>query len=83
MNSIDSNLSTHRNEWLAKFITGQEPIEKWDEYVAAQNKIGVDEFMKLVNKGYERYYTTVGKQKGFVPSVTIDTSGLKEMVGLK
>ena len=83
MNKISADLTTHRGEWLAKFVAGQEPMDKWDEFVAAQNKIGVDEFMKLVIKGYERYYTTVGKQKGFVPTVTIDTVGLKEMVGLK
>jgi len=80
--SLMANIETYRNEWAAKFITGQEPLTKWDEFISGLKKIGAEEVEQLINKGYERYLKSVEKPKGYVPPVQIDLTGIDKLVGL-
>jgi len=82
MSSLMGNINTFQQEWLVKFATGNESLDKWDWYVEEMKKLGVDEVMDLANKGYQRYLDSVGKSKGYVPPLGVDISGLARMVGL-
>jgi putative aldouronate transport system substrate-binding protein len=82
VNSIMSNISTYREEWVSKFILGKEPLTKWDEFISGLKKMGAEEVEQLYNKGYERYLKTVGKPKGYVPPIKYDLTGLDKIVGL-
>ena len=81
---LEADISTYRDEWQVKFIVGQEPLSTWDTYVAGMKKLGIDEVLEIVNKGYERYLEVAGKPKGFVPQADaqISTKGLEKYVGL-
>jgi putative aldouronate transport system substrate-binding protein len=83
INTLNTDIDTYYKEWQAKFITGNEPLSKWSEYVAGMKSLGVDEVIALVNAGYERYLEIAGRPKGYVPTIEIDTEGLLESVGLK
>jgi putative aldouronate transport system substrate-binding protein len=39
----------------AKFISGSAPMSEWDKYVAAVDKMGVSEYMKIYKQAYDRY----------------------------
>lgn len=41
--------------WRAKFIMGNEPISKWDEYIKELQKLNVDDVLTVMNDAYERY----------------------------
>ena len=83
VNELNGNINTYRSEWLSKFIVGQEPLSKWDEYVAGLKKLGIDEVIALANKGYDNYLKAVGKTRPYSPPPAVDTSGVYEVVGIK
>lgn len=39
----------------AKFVVGQEPLTKWDDYVKMINKMGLDEMLKIYQDAYDRW----------------------------
>ena len=39
----------------AKFVTGQESFDKWNEYVANIEKMGLGEYKKIVQAALDRY----------------------------
>ena len=84
LSALQADINTYKDEWMVKFIVGQEPLSKWNEYVAGLKKFGLDEVMTIVNRGYEKYLAAVGKPKGFVPQAdkNISTEGLAKFVGL-
>lgn len=41
---------------IAKFITGEEPLTKWDEFIETANKLGVQKFVDIYTKAYKRQY---------------------------
>ncbi len=49
------DIDTYRDEMLLKFITGKEPISKFDSYVEQLKKIGIEEVIKLQQTALERY----------------------------
>jgi putative aldouronate transport system substrate-binding protein len=41
----------------AKFVTGQEPLENWDKYIAQIKKMGSDRIVELYQGAYDRWNT--------------------------
>jgi len=61
LNKLSTDLNTYRAEMLAKFMTGAEPISKFDDYVAQMKKLGQEEILKVRQQQYERYRKLAGK----------------------
>ena len=40
---------------FVKFITGVEPIEKFDEYIEKLKKMNVDRYIEIQQSAYDRY----------------------------
>jgi putative aldouronate transport system substrate-binding protein len=53
--AINADLEAYVEQMEAKFITGQEPISKWNEYIKTIDKMGVDKLVKIYQKAYDRY----------------------------
>lgn len=51
MNDVD----TYKQEMVAKFILGQEPIENFDKYVAQIKKLGIDKAITIREAAIQRY----------------------------
>lgn len=52
--SYNDSIGTYASEMLNMFILGQEPISKWDSFVAELNRLGVEELLEVYRKAYER-----------------------------
>ena len=50
-----SAVNSYKDEMLVKFITGAEPISKFDDFIKGLKERGIDEYLKLMNEAYERY----------------------------
>lgn len=53
--AIMGEIETYVSEMQNKFITGKEPLSKFDEFVAEIKKMGIDEALAIKQKAYERY----------------------------
>jgi len=49
-----TEINTYTSEMLYKFILGQEPMEKWDEFIESTKKLGVDRLLELYTEQYNR-----------------------------
>jgi putative aldouronate transport system substrate-binding protein len=47
------DIDKFRDKWLVKFITGQEPISKWDNFIKDLNKMGLDKMVVERTKQYK------------------------------
>lgn len=54
INDIKTSLDTFRNESVARFIVGDKPFSEWDSYVAELNKIGLEQYIEISQKAYDR-----------------------------
>lgn len=52
--TILNDYQSYTSEARARFITGQWSFDKWDEYVATLNKIGIKELEKIYQEAYDR-----------------------------
>lgn len=52
---INADIIAYVEQMEAKFITGAESFDKWDEYVKTAEEIGVDKIVKVYQKAYDRY----------------------------
>lgn len=52
-------IRTFIEENVIKFMTGIEPMSKWDEYVAQLKKLGIDDLAKYKQQAYQRYMKIV------------------------
>jgi len=52
---LQQDIGTYIDEMTAKFVTGQESFDKWDEYVATIEKMGLSEYRKIVQAALDRY----------------------------
>lgn len=52
---IMNEVTTYVNEMRLKFIMGQEPIEKYDDFVENLKKLGIEEVIEMRNAGLERF----------------------------
>ena len=60
LNRLQADLNTYRTEWFDKFVTGQEPLSKFDEFVDGLNQLGAQEVIAVRQQQYERYGELVG-----------------------
>ena len=51
---INPDLETYCNEMIEKFITGIEPIENFDAFVAKVSEIGMEELLTVKQAHYDR-----------------------------
>ena len=51
---LDLELGNYSREWIGKFIAGQEPLSKWDQFVAGMKEFNVDEYLALYETAYKR-----------------------------
>ena len=50
-----ANINTYKNEMQVKFITGVEPLEKFDEFRQGLKDRKIDTYLKYQQEAYERY----------------------------
>jgi len=55
LSRIETNLRTYRQEMTFKFITGQESLEKFDDYVDSLKSMGLDDAIEIKQTGLDRY----------------------------
>lgn len=53
--TLSSDIDKYVEEMRDKFISGNEPLSKWDDYVEKIEKMGLDDYMDIKNKAFERY----------------------------
>ena len=53
--NLMTEVTKYRNQMTIKFITGIEPISKFDEYVETLKKYGMDKAMKIQTEAVKRY----------------------------
>lgn len=52
---IMNEVQKYRDQMIIKFITGIEPLEKFDEYVATMNEYGLERAMEIQTAALKRY----------------------------
>ena len=52
---IQGDLHKYVNEMQDKFITGAEPLSKWDEYVEEIENMRLDEYLEIMQAALDRY----------------------------
>jgi putative aldouronate transport system substrate-binding protein len=52
---IMNNVDVYRKEMESKFITGVEPLSKFDEYVAQLKAFGIERAIEITQACYDRY----------------------------
>ena len=50
-----TDISSHVEQMRAKFITGIEPFSNWDAYVAAIEKMGIEDVLQVKQAAYDRW----------------------------
>ena len=59
--SYQTDVETYRDEMMLKFITGIEPLDKYDEYVETINGMGLSELTPVYQAAYDRYLARAAK----------------------
>lgn len=54
-NDLLNAIQSYVNEMALKFVTGEESLDKYDEYVATVESMGLEELMKLMNDAYDSF----------------------------
>ncbi|MBO0993320.1 extracellular solute-binding protein [Bacillus sp. SD088] len=55
LSALQADIHKYVDEMQDKFITGTEPLSKWDDYVKEVEKMKLDEYMEIQKAAYERY----------------------------
>lgn len=50
-----TDLTTYVEQMEAKFITGVEPLDNWDDYVKTIEAMGIDEYVEVYQTAYDRW----------------------------
>jgi len=50
-----TDLTTYVEQMEAKFITGVEPLDNWDDYVKTIEAMGIDEYVEVYQAAYDRW----------------------------
>jgi putative aldouronate transport system substrate-binding protein len=53
--ALATDINTYRQEMLVKFVMGQEPLSKFDDYIATMKKLGIDKLIAVKQQQYDRY----------------------------
>jgi putative aldouronate transport system substrate-binding protein len=56
---ILTDLLTYVTEMEARFIFGEESLDKWDDYIATMKQMRVDELVSIQQAAYDRYMQAV------------------------
>lgn len=56
---IRTDINGHVNSMRAKFVTGEESFDKWDDYVKQIKLMGADRLCEIVNQAYQRNLATI------------------------
>lgn len=51
---LDLEISDYTKSMISKFIQGQEPISKWDQFVADFKEFNLDEYLGIYDTAYKR-----------------------------
>lgn len=54
-NSMYTDISTTVSEMTLKFITGEEPLDAYDDYVEKLNTMGLDTCVEIMQEAYDNY----------------------------
>ena len=60
ISAVATDLSTYIEQMEAKFITGVEPLSKWDEFVSTIESMGIKDYVKVYQTAYDRWKETRG-----------------------
>lgn len=52
---LENDITTYRSEMYVKFVTGKEPISNFSKFVETLKGMGLDEFVQIKQKQYDRY----------------------------
>jgi putative aldouronate transport system substrate-binding protein len=52
---LGTQLATLRSETFSKIVMGQKPITTYDEFLKKAKQLGLDEFLSIWQKAYDRY----------------------------
>lgn len=55
LTSAGADIDKYIEEMTDKFISGDEPLSKWDDYVEEIEKMGLDEYMEIKQDAFDRY----------------------------
>jgi putative aldouronate transport system substrate-binding protein len=55
LNAKLTEINTYRDEMMNKFVYGAESLDKFDDFVAKVNKIGLADVLKVQQAAYDRY----------------------------
>lgn len=56
---LQNDINTYSEQMMAKFIVGEEPLDKWDSYVdTLKNKMNIEELTKIKQDAYDRWAKT-------------------------
>lgn len=55
LTSIMTDFNAYSDEMVFKFIMGNEPIEKFDQYIQKCKSLGIDEAINIYQTAYDRY----------------------------
>jgi len=53
--SLQAEIQTYRDEMCVKFIVGDEPLSKFDDYLAQMKKLGIDRAIAIQQGALDRY----------------------------
>lgn len=53
--AYQSQLDTYRDEWIIKFITGTEPLDKFDDFVSGCKQLHAEELTAAAQAAVDRY----------------------------
>ncbi|HML48445.1 MAG TPA: extracellular solute-binding protein [Clostridia bacterium] len=54
LDEVLGEVSAYHNEMRSKFISGDESLDNWDAYVAQMQRLGVDQYVEILNTAYAR-----------------------------
>ncbi len=52
---INGNVDTFMREWMMLFITGQQPMSAYDQYITTLKDMGIDRAVEIMQTAYDRY----------------------------
>lgn len=55
LNVVKTDITTYVQTMEAKFVVGQEPLSKWDDYVSQINKMGLQDMLDIYQAAYDRW----------------------------
>ncbi|MFC0470526.1 extracellular solute-binding protein [Halalkalibacter kiskunsagensis] len=55
VNTIEVDLRSYVEQMEARFITGVEPLSKWDDYVSTIERMNVEEYVQIHQDAYDRW----------------------------